>query len=82
MHTFHGTFNYGFNVFDKSKARIEGNSVVRIIVEHRGICVSLRDPPVCAGPFSLLDPLAKEPFAGWFFCTLAPVRVRFPYALQ
>lgn len=26
VHAFHGTLNYGFNVFDKSKARVEGNS--------------------------------------------------------
>ena len=26
VHSFHGTLNYGFNVFDKSKANVGGNS--------------------------------------------------------
>ena len=43
-----------------------------VMAEGMGLCVSLRDPPVCGASLRRLDPLAAKGFAGAFRLTLAP----------
>ena len=43
-----------------------------VMAEGMGLCVSLRDPPVCGASLRRLDPLAAKGFAGAFRLMLAP----------